>query len=393
MQTAGAGDLFADSRAIPGANRWYGGPAVELRALGPAAADGAVQGRWLAQVVATCAGLGWPTPEPRVLPQADGVRLAFRAPRAAPQTARAVNEWAWHQAQADTAADDRRAQFRAQAAAERSAPLERLLDAAEQRGLPWYLDDNTLSLGEGRSSLLWPRAALPWPADVPWQRLAALPRALLAGGEGREGVAAVATRLAAIARAAGFRPGTDRAALRDTGTDALVLALDAATLLHAGVPLAAAEVVVLTGLTAEDAAHHGLPTPEALAFVLLALAHAASRAPQGRGRLVMDGRCEPLLRVALHLPQAAACEWALFADEHEAPLLGALRRQGGATCGAHEGRLLLSLQGVLHDLGPAAPEPARWAEQAAAALAAACLGWPLEEIGAGLSASAAPPGR
>lgn len=439
MPFAAAVAVFADSRALAGANRWYAEPAVELRALGPAAADGAAQGRWLAQVVAAASALEWPAPEPRVAVAPDGVRLAFRAPRGALASARALNEWAWERAAAaqpqhpplaacQPAEGDFREHLRRLQAAERSPPLERLLDAADRRKLPWHLDAESLSIGEGRRALLWPRSALPWPADVPWHRLGPLPRVLL-GGAGAE---TVAGRLHQVARQAGFRPAPGwawgetglasarsaddpantcaeapgapgraaaaptstaacsaaavaRAALRDPATDALLLVQQAADLLQSGVAIAAAEVAVVGAPEAERAAALGLADPEALAALLLALAHPLARSPLVRARLVLDGRSEPLLRAALQRPQAVAAEWAFYADEHDAALLQALRRQGGSTCGARAGRLVLWLDGVEHDLGPAGPDAEATASAAAAGLAAACLGWPLDAVSSGLA--------
>ena len=149
----------------------------------------------------------------------------------------------------------------------------------------------------------------------------------------------------------------------------------------------AAEVAVIGAPEAERAAALGLADPEALAAVLLALAHPLARSPLARARLVLDGRSEPLLRAALHRPQAVAAEWAFFADDHDAALLQALRRQGGSTCGARAGRLVLWLDGVEHDLGPAGPDAETTAVAAAAGLAAACLGWPLEAASSGLAAA------
>jgi cyanophycin synthetase len=103
---------------------------------------------------------------------------------------------------------------------------------------------------------------------------------------------------------------------------------------------------------------------------------------------VLNGQCDPLLRVAVHLPHAAHARWALFARQHDAPLLAALRRHGGSTCGAQDGRLVLTLDGTEHDLGAIAAMPLALGgaaghnieNLAAAALAAAALGWPLDEV-------------
>ena len=413
---------FDESRRLLGANRWYAGPAVALVPLGPAAADGAAQGRWLAQVVATCAALGWPEPDPRVHLHAQGVILVFAAPEGALFTATEINEWAWeraaagHPAQAaagfetaQPALADAREHFRARAAAERSRPLERLAEAAASHGVPLLADDDSVSLGEGRHSRVWPRAALPLPLDVPWAELRACPKVLVTGSNGKT----TTTRLlAAIAQAAGFVPGLSstegvlvggvrvetgdwagpagaRAVLRHPAVTAAVLETARGGLLRRGLAVAQADVAVVTNVSADHLGEGGIDTVHDIAFVKLAVAHALAR-PEGQrpGTLVLNGACDPLLRVAAHLKHSSHARWALFAPAHDTPLLATLRRHGGSTCGVREGRLLLSLDGTEHDLGAIAAMPLALGgaaaynveNLAAAALAAATLGWPLDEV-------------
>ncbi|MFN9746606.1 MAG: hypothetical protein ACK57B_13275 [Betaproteobacteria bacterium] len=413
----------ADSRRITGPNRWYAGPAVTLVPLGPAAADGAAQGRWIAHVVSACAALGWPGPDPRVHLQARGTLLVFAAPAQALRTAAELNEWAWERAvaadpehaaeafeSAHPAQDDARDHFRARAAAERSLPLQHLAEAAAEHRVPLLADDDSVSIGEGRHGRVWPRAALPLPLDVPWQGLRAVPKLLVAGGPGR---APTARLLAAIASAAGFAPGLGgaggaivggerlgtgpagaRAVLRHPAVTVAVLQADRDELLHHGLPLVQADVAVITDVDAGRLGEDGIATVEDLAALQLAVAHPLLRpARQRPGTLVIDGQHLPLLRVAVHLAHAAQVHWALFARAHDAPLLAALRRQGGSTCAVRDGRLVLSLHGTEHDLGAVADmplargdTPAGTAENlAAAALAAACMGWPLDEVRAVLA--------
>ncbi len=413
---------FDESRRLIGANRWYASPAVTLVPLGPAAADGAAQGRWIAQVVATCAALGWPAPDPRVHAHAHGVILVFAAPAEALFTATEVNEWAWERAAAQhprhaaegfdlaqPASDDARDHFRARAEAERSRPLERLAAAAAERGVPLLVDDDSVSLGEGRRSRVYPRAALPLPLDVAWDALGACPKVLVTGSNGKT----TTTRLiAAIARAAGFVPGLcstegvvvggqrveagdwsgpagARAVLRHPAVTAAVLETARGGLLRRGLAVPQAEVAVVTNVSADHLGEYGIDSVEDIAFVKLAVAHALMR-PEGQepGTLVLNGQCDPLLRVAVHLPHSAHAQWALFAQAHDAPLLQALRRHRGSTCGGRDGRLVLSLDGVEHDLGAIADMPLALGgaatynveNLAAAALAAAALRWPLDEV-------------
>jgi cyanophycin synthetase len=424
---------FDESRRLIGANRWYAGPAVTLVPLGPAATDGAAQGRWIAQVVATCQALGWAEPDPRVHVHAGGLMLAFAAPGEALFTATEVNEWAWERAAAghpahaaagfeaaQPALDDAREHFRARAAVERSRPLQRLAEAAHAHGVPLLADDDSVSVGEGRRCRVFPRAALPLPMDLPWAQLGAVPKVLVTGTNGKT----TTTRLiAAIARAAGFNPGLcstegvvigtrqleagdwsgpagARAVLRHPEVGAAVLETARGGLLRRGLAVPQANVAVVTNVSADHLGEQGIDTVEDIAFVKLAVAHALTRPPgQEPGTLVLNGQCDPLLRVAVHLAHSAHAHWALFARDLDAPLLTALRRHGGSTCGVRGGRLVLTLESVEHDLGAVADMPLTLGgaagynieNLAAAALATAALGWPLDEVREVLSRFGADP--
>lgn len=430
---SGPRHAFEDSRRLIGANVWYPGPAVTLVPLGPAAQDGASQGRWLAQVVSLCAALHWPAPNPRVQVHRHGVILAFAAPWDGLFTATEINEWAWEAAaephaghalagydRAQSIAGDVHAHFRARAATEASKPLERLALAAAAQGVPLLLDDDTVSIGEGRHGVVYPRAALPLPLDVPWARLAAVPKVLVTGSNGKT----TTTRLlAAMADALGCVPGhcsTEgvvvggvrldvgdwagpagaRAVLRHPAVTAAVLETARGGLLRRGLAVPQADVAIVTNVSADHLGEQGVDSVEDIAAVKLTVAHALARpAGHSAGTLVLNGQCEPLLRLAVHLPHAAHTTWALFAREHDLPLLAALRRHGGATCGVHEGRLRLSLAGHEHDLGAVADMPLTLGglaghnieNIAAAALAAASLGWPIEVLRAVLARFGADP--
>ncbi len=275
--------------------------------------------------------------------------------------------------------------------------------------MPLLADDDSVSLGEGRHSRTWPRAALPLPLDVPWAELRAVPKLLVTGSNGKT----TTTRLlAAIAQAAGFVPGLSstegvlvggvrvetgdwagpagaRAVLRHPAVTAAVLETARGGLLRRGLAVAQADVAVVTNVSADHLGEGGIDTVHDIAFVKLAVAHALARpAGQRPGTLVLNGTCDPLLRVAAHLKHSSHASWALFAPDHDTPLLATLRRHGGSTCGARDGRLVLSLQGTEHDLGAIAEMPLALGgaaaynveNLAAAALAAATLGWPLDEV-------------
>jgi UDP-N-acetylmuramyl tripeptide synthase len=401
--------LNVGSSRLQGANRYYPVPAVLMQAWGPAAHDGATHGRWIALVVDMARVLDWPDPMPRVHAQGlgPGARtwLAFAVPAGRMAAATALNEWAWQAAQDLTSAHplgaDPVPHFRALAAAEDQPALQALVRAAEDHALPVRADDHTVSVGEAAGSLSWPRSALPDPADVPWLRLHTVPKLLVAGSHGKTTVLRL---LAAMAAEAGLSPGLAcsgdlaeaNAVLRDGAVTAALLELPWRSLAQQGLPVQHAQVALVTNVSAEPAGEAAaglvgeLASQQALqalddrAESMLVVAHAVA---QG-GALVMNGDDAAVLRVALGLSHSTAPSWALFSRDHATPLLDALRRHGGSTCAPRDGRLVLVRNGEESDLGAIADMPLTLggsaaqnvANVAAAALAAAVAGWPLDAV-------------
>lgn len=407
---------FESSRRLLGANRWFGGPGVELDPRGPAVEDGVAQGRWLGLVHAVAFALGWPDPTPRVHEHASGLILAFAAPEDALFTATEINEWAWERAAPEhhalagfvpqhPAEEGLVRHFAARAAAERSRPLQRLRDAAAAHGLPLLADDDSVSVGEGAGCIVYARAALPLPMDVPWARLHAVPKLLVTGSNGKTTTCRL---IAAMARAAGLVPGLcgtegvfvgeavvapgdwagpagARAVLRHPGVTAAVLETARGGILRRGLAVQRADVALITNVSDDHFGEYGIHDIDDIAEAKLAVAHAVAG---GFGTLVLNGGDEPLLRAAMESPQAHACHWALFAREHGAPMPVAMRKHGGSTCGGEGGRLLLWHEQALHDLGALRDMPLTLGgaagyqieNLAAAALAAARVGWPLDAI-------------
>ncbi len=419
---------FEDSRRLTGANLYSAAPAVVLTPLGPVALDGAAQGRWLAFVHSMCLTLGWPAPQPRVHAHAAGVMLAFTAPGEALFTATEVNEWAWeraatldarHQATAfdlaQPASLDVVAHFRSRAAAEASAPFIKLVVAASSLGVPCVADDDSLSMGEGQGSVVYPRAALPLPMDVPWERLHGVPKVLVTGSNGKT----TTTRLlAAMARAAGLVPGLcgtegvvvadtvvatgdyagpagARLVLRHPQVQVALLETARGGVLRRGLAVQQADVAVVTNISADHLGEHGVDSEDDVARVKLVLAHAVAH----DGTLVLNGDDRILLVAATHLPHVVGVPWAFFGRDHLAQAMQMLRGHGGSTCGGHQGHLILTLGGEEHDLGPTRDMPLSLHDSAgynvlnmaAAALTAGLLKWPVASIRRALQTFGASP--
>jgi folylpolyglutamate synthase/dihydropteroate synthase len=98
-----------------------------------------------------------------------------------------------------------------EAAAERAARagLLELLDHADSVGVPWLVDDDTLSLGWGRHGRTWPMAELPAPDVVPWAELTAIPVALVTGTNGKTTSSRLLARMAHEAGVCAGNSSTD----------------------------------------------------------------------------------------------------------------------------------------------------------------------------------------
>ncbi|RPI12876.1 MAG: Mur ligase [Lysobacterales bacterium] len=413
-----------------------------LETVGPA--DEAVLAGWRDRIVRGRRRLGWPSDAPVVARgHGAGTVLAIAAGYDQLFTAAELNEWAWCatlcerdprrtadiEAALAAAAEESPGGFASRvppvldeaAALERLATLAReearpalraVVDAAEARGLPWFLDDDTLSIGAGAGAHGAGLGALPAPADWPWPALHDIPTALVTGSNGKTTVVRL---IAACAKAAGRRPGlscTDglfvdgeildagdysgplgaRTILRDPHVEAAVLETARGGILRRGLAVRRARAAVVTNISADHFGEYGIHDLDGLADAKLTVGHAVG----AQGLLVLNADDPTLVAKSGALAQRYGIEphigW--FALDAERPLLREHRRRGGSTCGMHDNHLVLAHEGVGHLLGSIAGFPvtvdgrARYnvANLAAAALAATALGIPPAAIAAAFAA-------
>jgi len=286
------------------------------------------------------------------------------------------------------------------AEAESRADLRALVEAAQSRGLPVLLDDDTLTLGEGAAGRSFAIDALPRSDEVPWPELRAIPTALVTGSNGKTTTVRV---IAACARAHGWRPGyccTDgvfvdgtaletgdysgpagaRRVLRDPRVEAAVLETARGGILRRGLAVSRADVAVVTNVSADHFGEYGIHDLDALADVKLTV---GSVVPAD-GLLVLNADDATLRARSAELARRhGRCpSLAWFAADADDPHLAEHRAQGGSTCGVRAGRLVLARGDAEHDLGEIADMPLtvggragyNIANLAAAALAAVRLG-------------------
>ena len=275
-----------------------------------------------------------------------------------------------------------------------------LLAAVAAHGLPYVLDDDTLTLGAGAGGRDFALTSLPQPADVPWDELHDIPTALVTGSNGKTTTVRL---LAACALSAGWLPAyccTDgvflaaqllesgdysgplgaRRVMRERTARAAVIETARGGILRRGIAVSRADVALVTNVSADHFGEYGIDDLEGLTDVKLSVAGALSDG----GTLVLNADDAQLARraggLAARFGHSPTLGW--FALDADRPALGAHRARGGATCGARAGRLVLHVEGAEHDLGEVASMPLtvggsatyNLANLAAAALAASALG-------------------
>lgn len=290
--------------------------------------------------------------------------------------------------------------LRAVADAEANPALIALSEAARARDLPFLADDDAVSIGAGEGGQTWTIDALPNVDAVEWEALHAIPTALVTGSNGKT----TSVRLiAAMTRAQGWPtahsctdgvyfdgqalesgdfsgPTGARTALRQPRAQAAVLETARGGMLRRGLALCHANAALVTNVSADHFGEYGVHDLADLAEVKLTVA----RAVHEDGVLVLNAD-DPLL---VRKSETLTCPLGWFALDFDAPLLVAHRARMGATCGARDGRLLLSRGKEIHDLGAIAQMPLTLDGRAAynianiagAALAAHALGVAAEVI-------------
>lgn len=303
--------------------------------------------------------------------------------------------------------------FKAKANAEMNAPLFALREAARLRNLPFFNDDKTLSVGAGAGSQSWPivdsagtRLTLPAPSEVQWHALYDVPKVLVTGSNGKTTtVRLLAAMLSSLrgkreaASAVGYcctegvvvdgmqlesgdysGPAGARAVLRHPDVKAAVLETARGGILRRGLAVDAADVAIITNISADHFGEYGIENIADLADVKLVVGKVLG----ATGTLVLNAD-DPVLMEGVAAAERAGrltCAKALFSLNEENSLLVAHRVAGGCCCCVRDGNLLLTYHGVDTDLGRVAEMPLSMggvasynaANIAAASAAAALLG-------------------
>lgn len=401
---------FTDSRRLTGPNVYFDQPAAVLETRsGEVSAEQIAA--WQSHATAFAQALAWPLPMFYSKTHAKGATLAFTAPFDQLYTATELNDWAWMLVvgEIEMAAPafpstaypaDALQCFLRMAAAESEPELAAFISQAKALGWPVLLDDETISIGFGAQTQIWPRAALPEISVLQATMPKPMPVAMVTGSNGKTTSVRL---LAAMARAAGFASGhncTDglffngelieaddysgpagaRATLRHAGVQAAVLETARGGLLRRGLASRQADVALVTNISEDHFGEYGVFSLSDLAQVKLSIA----KGLKPGGILVLNAGDAQLVEHGTGL--VANTAW--FARDWQHPVLQQKLAEGAMVCALDHGHLSIHHGGLVHDLGKIEDMPLSFngvatyniENLAAAALCGFGLGFGLEAI-------------
>ncbi len=358
MSGRAAEPKLLDSRRLTGPNLYGTSPGAVVTLGFPDGYDiDAFIERWKAALARGLAVLGW-TAEIHVRQWEHGegreegtgergAELMFTAPVDRLYAAADLDEWAVARARGEPEPEGSLAVIAERAAFERERRegLLELLAAADERGVPWLLDDDEVSLGYFDQCIRWPlgrERVLPSPEDVDWIRLGQRPVALITGTNGKT----TTTRLLArICRKQGLRvgntstdglyvdeqlieagdwtgPGGARAVLRNPDVGVALLEAARGGLLRRGVGVHRCAVAVITNIARDHLGEYGIVDLGGMAAAKGIIA----KIVEPSGRVVLGADSPPLVAWAKGQRLPAPIVW--FSLDPESEVLRA--------AGAHE---------------------------------------------------------
>jgi UDP-N-acetylmuramyl tripeptide synthase len=253
---------------------------------------------------------------------------------------------------------------------ERNPALLALQQAAHQHGVPFLWDDDEVSVGYGRSTLIWTPDALPDPDEIDWSALGGIPVAMVTGTNGKS---TTVRMTAAIMTAAGFLAGltsTDfirvgdrvidtgdysgtggaRMLMRQGDVEMAVLEVARGGLLRRGLGLESADVVAITNVAADHLGDYGINSvPE-----LIPAKFIVSKALHGDAPLVLNADDQGMVDYAAGLNHPVT--WFSLDPEH--PLLRKSTAGGGTVCYFENGWIVVARGSSVQQVAPVEEIPA-----------------------------------
>jgi len=273
-----------DSRRLTGPNLFWDWPGAVLDiSLRDIPAD-LVISAWAEEVTRLMDAMGWNTGKIESRKFDGGASLVINAPIDVLYTACELNEVAFNRAktglsgESPPALEPVLADLSRQRQDERNTALLALQQAALDHHAPFLWDDDEVSVGFGKTAIVWPATQLPTPESVNWDEVSSIPLGIVTGTNGKS----TTVRLAAsILAAAGLRagitstdyirvgeeildrgdysgPGGARTLLRHPQSEAVVLEVARGGLLRRGIGVERADGALITNVAADHLGEYGI---------------------------------------------------------------------------------------------------------------------------------------
>jgi len=352
-----------DSRRLTGPNLFWDWPGAILDiAIDDIPAD-LVISAWSEEVTRLMDAMGWNTENICSRVFEGGASLVINAPIDVLYAACELNEVALNRAAAWLSdkplpdLDDAISLLSAQVAKESDPDLLALQEAAARQHVPFLWDDDEVSVGFGKTAIVWPADRLPAPDTINWQEVGSIPLGIVTGTNGKStSVRLAAAMLAASGLRAGITstdyirvgeeildrgdysgPGGARTLLRHPQSEAVVLEVARGGLLRRGIGVEHADGALITNIAADHLGEYGINTVAEMAEAKFIVRRALSAdAP-----LILNADDPESVRLAATL--ANRIIW--FGLDAGHPVLQAhLKNQGGAAY-LSEGWLMLAEEG------------------------------------------------
>ncbi len=401
--------MFHDSRRLTGPNVYFNHCGAVLEALG---ADCHEQNlaNWQQNCEYAFQSLSWETPRWYQQIHQAGATLGFTAPIDQLLTATEINEWAWLSAidaqeffaPGHLSVDKFIAMQTLQrmAKAEAEPHLLSFIEQANKNTWPVLLDEDTVSVGFGAQTQIWPRQELPELPGVKEFIPTQFPVVMVTGSNGKTTSVRL---LAAMARTQGLAsahnctdglffngelveaddysgPAGARASLRHPQMQVAILETARGGLLRRGLACKDANVALVTNISEDHFGEYGVFSLDDLACVKLSIA----RGLKPDGVLVLNASDPMLLKHGVKLDNKLA--W--FASDWHSPMIQSALLAGNSVCAVKDGQVFLSLNGIHSYLGSVNAMPLSFSGLArynienilGATISAALLGFSIEAI-------------
>jgi len=273
-----------DSRRLTGPNLYWDWPGAILDiALAEVSAE-VLLSAWSEQVKPLMEAMGWCAEHICSRVYQGGVSLIINAPIDVLYTACELNEVALKRAIAGLSGQQSLdpagsvENLSVQRCEEENPKLLALQQCAADHQLPFLWDDDEVSVGFGKTAIVWPARQLPAPETIDWAAVASIPLGIVTGTNGKS----TTVRLAAsILAAAGLRagitstdyirvgeeildrgdysgPGGARTLLRHPLSEAVVLEVARGGLLRRGIGVERADGALITNVAADHLGDYGI---------------------------------------------------------------------------------------------------------------------------------------